>query len=110
MSYRDPCRHCGRDVLVARIRGGRWLPFEIETIDAQLGSLNAWIPTRTRGFVPVSEVADRHLAGIRRYARQHQCAEFLRWLASRREHVDSFADALGALIDLWTKPIPEETP
>lgn len=104
MSYRDPCRHCGREILVARVQGGRWLPFDIETIEATPGLIDAWVPTRTRGFVPVHEVADRHLANYRRYAIQHRCAQFMRWLADRRDRVSGFDEALGALIDLWTKP------
>jgi hypothetical protein len=110
MSYRDPCRHCGRDILVARIRGGRWLPFDIETVEATPDAVDAWVPTRSRGFVPVGEIADHHLANHRRYATRHRCAQFMRWLADRRNHVDGFSDALGALVDLWTKPDTEETP
>lgn len=107
MSYRDPCRHCGREIIVGRIRGGRWLPFDIETIEATPDLVDAWIPTRSRGFVPVHEVAERHLAGIRRYAVQHRCAQFLHWLAEKRHRVDGFSDAMGALIDLWTMPEPD---
>jgi hypothetical protein len=103
MSYRDPCRHCGKEILVARIRGGRWLPFDLQTISATPDAVDAWVAVRRRGFVPIGEIADHRLASVTRYARQHRCPEFLRWLADRKSHVGGFSESLGALVDLWTK-------
>lgn len=108
MSYRDPCRHCGRDILVARIRGGRWLPFDIGTVEATPDAVDAWVLDRARGFVPIGEVAEHHLASHRRYATRHRCAQFMRWLAEKRDRANSFSDALGSLVDLWTKRSAEQ--
>ena len=103
MSYQDPCRHCGQQILVARVRGGRWLPFDLNTIEATPTAVDAWVLDRRRGFVPIAEIAPNRLARHQRFARQHRCAQFMRWVAEKRYRTSSFSNAVGSLIDLWTK-------
>lgn len=100
---RNNCRHCNQPIILAQVRGGRWLPFDIETIEATPDAIDAYVPLRSGAMVPVSDVADRHLANARRYAHQHRCAQFMHAVAEKRYGVPTFASGIGELIDLWTE-------
>jgi hypothetical protein len=89
IGIKDDCRHCGRPIALSRVRGRTrtWIPFERQTIPAAADAIDAYLPVTTGGrfaMVPISEIAPRHLEGIRWYAQRHRCAPY--FLAKSAEH------------------------
>lgn len=92
------CRYCHQPIRLRRIRGGYWVPFDLNLTPADAGTVDAYVPTRTTDvvvFVPVGDVSQRRMAGVRWYAHRHRCAEYLRSAADKRYNVDRLADLLG---------------
>jgi hypothetical protein len=92
------CRHCQARILVGRVRGGKYLPFNLEMIERTPDVVNAYVPvieTGAPGLVPIADVSDRRLDGVRWLATRHQCTGFLRSRATARDEVDSLAGALA---------------
>jgi hypothetical protein len=95
---RDECRHCGRPVMICRTPGGKWLPFNLDMIEANPEAMDAYVPIRSGpavALVPVADVAPRQIADVRWFARRHRCPEFMRAAANgQRDEVDSLGDAI----------------
>lgn len=86
--------------MICRLRGGTWVPFDVETVAAADDHPEAHLPMRTGdlvALVPVAEVAPRNLAGVRWFAKRHRCAEFYRAKAEERERVDGMTEVAEQL-------------
>ncbi len=88
-------------------------PFRLKTYCAELGLRHL----RTRPYRPQTNgKAERFIQTMLRewayvvaYDSSMRRARALgSWLAERQDRVDSFNEALGSLVDLWTKPAAEE--
>jgi hypothetical protein len=107
----QPCHSCGKTVAICYVRGGTWMPFELDLIPAAADAVDAYLPLRivhAVTFVPIEEVAPRHIESVRWYAQRHRCAAYLRSKAeayqahlAKREHVGGLGDAVDALLDEW---------
>lgn len=110
----DVCRHCDGEIMLCRIRGGDWLPFDVAMIERTPGAADAYVPVVKAGvacLVPIGEVGERRLADIHWLARQHRCAEFYRAVAAQHENVPTLADAMTEFADfLLSRSEPRETP
>jgi hypothetical protein len=59
----QPCRSCEKPIAICAVRGGTWMPFELELIPAAADAVDAFLPLRHGPvviFTPVDEVAPRH--------------------------------------------------
>jgi hypothetical protein len=104
----DDCRSCAAPIALCRVRGGKWFPFELAMVELTTDTVEAYLPIRQQGgavaLVPVDEISQHRLDGVRWCAQRHRCAPYLRskaaayqgWLA-KRERVDSLGDAADAL-------------
>ena len=103
-----PCRSCEKPVAICAVRGGTWMPFELELIPAATDAVDAYLPLRHGHlvvFTPIGEVAPRHIDSVRWYAQRHRCAPYLRQQAigyqvvlARRENVASLGDSLESVL------------
>lgn len=98
LGQKDNCRHCKGEIMICRLRSGKWAPFDIGMVAATPDAVEAFLPVRSNdgavALVPVADVAPRQMQGVRWLAQRHRCAEFYRAKAAERERVDSFGDAL----------------
>lgn len=94
----DDCRSCGARIMICRVRGGKWWPFDLKMIAASPDAVDAYLPLRagtTVALVPIEEASPRQLQGVRWYAQRHRCAEYFRAKAAERERVGSLGDVLA---------------
>ncbi len=106
-----PCRACRKPVAICKLRDDKWMSFELPLVAAGDDVIDAYLPMKMAGkivYIPIADVAPRHLAGVRWYVQRHRCAQYLRAKAAekqarlaRRESVDSFADAFDDLPSGW---------
>lgn len=107
LGKRDDCRHCAGPIVVCRMRGGAWAPFDLDLIPADPATAEAYLPVRTGdvvALVPVADLPDRQLEGVRWLARRHRCAQFYRAKAAERHRVDSLGDVADELIARLSQP------
>jgi hypothetical protein len=105
IGIRDKCRSCSAPIALCQVRGGMWWPFELAMVAYTPDAVDAYLPVRTArsvALVPVEEISDARMHGVRWIAQRHRCAEFMRAAsakrqerAARREHVGSLGDALA---------------
>ncbi|GAA2686620.1 hypothetical protein Apa02nite_028990 [Actinoplanes palleronii] len=88
-SRAQPCRHCGRPVVIRMTQAGKSWPFDndLVSVDADLPEELRYIPAPGRDgviMIPVIDVSDQRLVGVRWYAVRHICAEWLRTRQANR--------------------------
>ncbi len=107
----DDCRHCGKRIMLCRVRGGAWKPFELDMVPNTPEVTEGYLPIRNRAFValvPTAEIGPRRLAGVRWLAARHRCPEGLRATAGRRREHSALAHAINELLDQWQPPTQTE--
>jgi hypothetical protein len=111
IGIRDDCRHCAKPIALCRVRGGKWLPMELAMVAYAPDVVDAYLPVRTArsvALVPLGEMSELRIRGVRWVAQQHRCAEWMRAAAAKRherqaqrEHVGSLSGSLQTVIDQW---------
>lgn len=107
------CTHCKDPVVIRVIRDGRRWPFDRALVEAaDVAEDLRFVPTRAGGvivMVPVSDVSERRLQGVRWFARRHTCVQ---WLMAQRAQLEAARDQDGgfadALLQLLTRLAPED--
>lgn len=113
IGIRDKCRSCTAPIALCQVRGGMWWPFELAMVAYTTDVVDAYLPVRTArsvALVPVEEISDARMRGVRWIAQRHRCAEFMRAASAKRQARAERREHVGSIADILTEATTEETP
>ncbi len=92
--------------MICRIRGGKWTAFNIALVPAAEATTDTYVPVRTDtgivSLVPVDELSERRLTGIRWYALKHRCSGWIRHRDAQRDTMTTLDEAIQQFFDTFT--------